>query len=330
MRSSVDSVLTASQRSDLFTILLDRFDIQDANLELIAGEGSDRIYIRIENPVKTMLLMIYGSEKAENGYFLHIRQFLASIQINVPDVLYADTARCWIFLEDIGSIHVFNRVQELDDANSVIELYKQIIDGITPLYTQGCHIYKEKPFVTAPPFDEHLYRWEHNYFIENYLSRHLQFTGDVSGVKAELDVQARYLASRENRLIHRDLQSKNCMIYNDRIYFIDFQGLRPGLPDYDMASLLFDPYVALSEDVRSTLIDYYFEESNREFDKHLFLKVFYMCAAQRLMQALGAYGFLGIVKGKTQFLTYMQPAHTLLRQVLAQNGLLPSLLKVLG
>jgi len=43
--------------------------------------------------------------------------------------------------------------------------------------------------------------------------------------------------------MHRDFQSKNLMIKNEQIFVIDFQGARLGPPSYDLASLLFDPYV---------------------------------------------------------------------------------------
>ena len=40
----------------------------------------------------------------------------------------------------------------------------------------------------------------------------------------------------------------------------------------------------------------------------LFDNIYPLAAIQRLMQALGAYGFLGIKKNKSQFLKYIKPA----------------------
>ena len=37
-------------------------------------------------------------------------------------------------------------------------------------------------------------------------------------------------------------------------FFIDFQGMRPGLAEYDLASLLFDPYVRLSPAEREAVL----------------------------------------------------------------------------
>src|SRR5439155_965762 len=52
---------------------------------------------------------------------------------------------------------------------------------------------------------------------------------------------------------------------------------------------------------------------NGDFDLKLQL-----CGMQRLMQALGAYGFLGLVKGHKHFLQYIPAAMNSLQQVVAE------------
>jgi len=47
--------------------------------------------------------------------------------------------------------------------------------------------------------------------------------------------------------------SANSIIFQNAA-IIDFQGMRPGLAEYDLASLLFDPYVELSGTEQSELI----------------------------------------------------------------------------
>ena len=58
------------------------------------------------------------------------------------------------------------------------------------------------------------------------------------------------LAQRERCLIHRDFQSQNIMIRDGVPVFIDYQGLRFGLGEYDLASLIYDPYVPMNEEQR--------------------------------------------------------------------------------
>jgi aminoglycoside/choline kinase family phosphotransferase len=107
--------------------------------------------------------------------------------------------------------------------------------------------------------------------------------------------------------------------------------MRPGLAEYDLASLLYDPYVDLTEAERAELIAYCREQQindgmaiNGGFDSKLRL-----CAMQRLMQALGAYGFLGLVKGHKHFLKHVPAAMKSLHSVVAEVAGLEKLERLL-
>ena len=120
--------------------------------------------------------------------------------------------------------------------------------------------------------------------------------------------------------MHRDFQSQNIVIEDGAACFIDFQGMRPGLPQYDLASLLLDPYVQLTEPERGELLAHYLD-GLRELGYEPasdFAAVLDLCAMQRLMQALGAYGFLGLVKEREHFLTHIPAAMANLRMVVAR------------
>jgi len=172
-------------------------------------------------------------------------------------------------------------------------------------------------------FNAALYRWEQKYFFDNCLGRYFRI--DESKRK-ELAVLPRLreipkqLSGLPRVLVHRDFQSQNIIIQNGQANLIDFQGMRPGLAEYDLASLLYDPYVDLAETERAELITYYREQQSQsgtthdgDFDSKLRL-----CATQRLMQALGAYGFLGLVKGNQNFLKYIPRAVRSLRDTVAK------------
>jgi hypothetical protein len=131
--------------------------------------------------------------------------------------------------------------------------------------------------------------------------------------------------------VHRDFQSQNIIIRNGEAYLIDFQGMRPGLAEYDLASLLYDPYVDLPEKQRGELTAYYRARQlehgiaiNGEFDLKL-----RFCAMQRLMQALGAYGFLSLVKGHKHFLQHVPAALKSLQCIVADIDGLSELEKTL-
>src|SRR5213596_4112460 len=97
--------------------------------------------------------------------------------------------------------------------------------------------------------------------------------------------------------------------------------MRPGLAEYDLASLLFDPYVRFSANEREELYSYYMERRGLLSTPQM-REILRLCAMQRLMQALGAYGFLGLVKGNRHFLTHVPAALDSLCNVVAEIGLL--------
>jgi hypothetical protein len=114
------------------------------------------------------------------------------------------------------------------------------------------------------------------------------------------------------------------LIDRGEAWLIDFQGLRPGLPQYDLASLVYDPYMRLGNDERQELVDAYIAkvlDAGGEIASD-FRETLDLCAMQRLMQALGAYGFLGLVRERPAFLDHIPAALNSLREVLER---IPSL-----
>ncbi|MEK7196485.1 MAG: phosphotransferase, partial [Nitrospirota bacterium] len=114
-------------------------------------------------------------------------------------------------------------------------------------------------------------------------------------------------------IIHRDFQSQNIMIHKGSPGLIDFQGARMGLPAYDIASILWDPYYRLEDDMRERLLEYYLNRiKNSASPLHPFSIL--PCRLQRHMQALGAYGFLSSVIGKKYFLKHIPEGLRLLKE----------------
>lgn len=67
----------------------------------------------------------------------------------------------------------------------------------------------------------------------------------------ELEVLCRLAGeARPRALVHRDFQSRNVVYYRGRYGLVDFQGARLGPAQYDLASLLHDPYVQLPWSLR--------------------------------------------------------------------------------
>jgi hypothetical protein len=115
------------------------------------------------------------------------------------------------------------------------------------------------------------------------------------------------------------------MIHDGEPFLIDFQGMRFGNPFYDLGSLLCDPYVNFSVRERDELLSFYYRLSTWDLDWATFQNTFWEASAQRLMQALGAYGFLGLKKGLKAFLEHTPAGLQNLHRAVGQVASLPHL-----
>ncbi len=276
-------------------------------LQLEKG-GSDRQYYRIRFSADHSLILVkYNPHKRENERFVAIANFLNGMAVNAPSIYHHDHEQALIWMEDLGEDDLWNQRNESWSLRR--PLYKSALDQVALLH-------KADPVLgeclrLQPRFDAALYRWEQNYCFDNCLERYFELAAtEVDSLRGNPKFQelGEHLASYPRALIHRDFQSQNVIIRNDEAYLIDFQGLRVGLPQYDLASLLFDPYVTLSQEERDHLLRYYYERNGQGLRYAEFERVYRQCAIQRLMQALGAYGYIGLVREKAEYLRYIQPA----------------------
>ncbi|MGA8658083.1 MAG: phosphotransferase [Chthoniobacterales bacterium] len=289
----------------------------DTRAEIVPLEkgGSDRKYYRIRFSADYSLILVkYNQEKPENDRFVAIANFLEGIGVNAPFIYYQDTEEGLIWMQDLGEEDLWHHRTESWRVRR--QLYRNAIDQVITLHQTNLSLCRGVGFVHG--FDEVTYRWEQNYCFENCFDRYFQIAPALLESLARhpaFSRLARDLAKYPPVLIHRDFQSQNIIIWDDQAYLIDFQGMRPGLGAYDLASLLFDPYVSLVEGERAELLSYYLERSGANWDPDEFLSIYRKCAIQRLMQALGAYSVIGLLRKKPEFLRHIQPALKLLQTV---------------
>jgi aminoglycoside/choline kinase family phosphotransferase len=297
-----------------------RFARQEIIVHPLEKGGSDRKFYRIAvSDQHSLILAKYGRQREENRHYVAIARFLEGVGVRVPEIYFHDDDEGLIWMEDLGDRDLWSYRMEPWDIRK--ELYQSALDQVLTLHTRAHVATPIEPPQLQAEFNAELYRWEQNYFLENCLVRHFGLDADQveeSCDRARLSEIAERLASLPRCYVHRDFQSQNIVIKDGAACFIDFQGMRPGLPQYDLASLLYDPYVRLPREEREELLGHYLE-SLADLGQAAaadFRQTFDLCAMQRLMQALGAYGFLGHVKERSHFLEHIPGALTFLREVL--------------
>jgi aminoglycoside/choline kinase family phosphotransferase len=296
----------------------------------LEGRGSDRTFFRLKwNRENSAILIHYDPKRVENTYYANIAKFLHDIDVPAPQLIQHDPALCLIAMEDLGDRDLWSLRNTPWEAKRT--LYQKALT-----IAHRLHSFPEKDFPSdrvrlMDRFGLDLYRWERNYFRTH-------FVRNVCGIKlepsfdreleVELSVLAERLARTRYTLIHRDLQSQNVMIRDGEPFLIDFQGMRFGSLFYDLGSLLCDPYVKFSSTEQDELLSFYYGLNIRDTNWNNFQNDFWEASSQRLMQALGAYGFLGLEKGLKGFLDHIPEGLRNLQRTAAQVASLPHLRKL--
>jgi N-acetylmuramate 1-kinase len=294
-------------------------------LSPLEGRGSDRTFFRLKwNRDASAILVHNDPKRVENGYYADIATFLHEIDVQIPRLIRHDPVRCFIVMEDLGDTNLWSFRKSPWETRR--DLYQKTLTIVHKLHSYPKGDFPSGRVKLSEGFGPHLYRWERDYFREH-------FVADVCGLKlgpsfqkeleSELSALAERLAGAVRCLVHRDLQSQNVMIRDGEPFLIDFQGMRFGNPFYDLGSLLCDPYVNFSGGERAGLLSFYYGLEKWDLDWAAFQNAFWEASVQRLMQALGAYGFLGLKKGLKGFLDHAPSGLRNLQQAASQLTSLP-------
>jgi aminoglycoside/choline kinase family phosphotransferase len=305
---------------------------ESVSIELypLEGRGSDRTFSRLKwNNKGSAILIHYDLTREENTYYAEIAEFLHDINVPVPRLIRHDSTHRLILIEDLGDTDLWSlRETPWENRRTFYHKTLAIVHRLHSFPQKGFHPDRVR---LSQGFGPDLYRWEQDYF-RNY------FVRDVCGIElepslerkidGELFILAGQLSETLRCLVHRDLQSQNVMIRDGEPFLIDFQGMRFGSPFYDLGSLLCDPYVNFSNDERNELLSFYYRFSKWTHDWSIFQNTFWKASAQRLMQALGAYGFLGLKKGLKSYLEHIPAGLRNLHLAASQVSSLPCLLEL--
>lgn len=286
-------------------------------VEVILKGASDRHFYRLnwQNGRESMVLMVYTLARRDNPKFVPATHRLEKIGAHVPHVMAFDEQRLCVWLQDLGRVDL----QSFDQKPWGVRrpLYEATLREAAKF-----HVVEEKSLTPAdldelePAFDEALYEWEQNYFLDHFVGGHLgrEFgREDFSAAHAALRKLRGRLGKLPRCLVHRDFQSQNVLIRGEDAWLVDYQGLRLGRAEYDLASLLYDPYVNLTREERHELLRYYALHRGLDWDE--LRETFHLCAAQRLMQALGAYANLSRNLGKPHYQQHIPAAVSNLTEV---------------
>ena len=272
------------------------FGPEAPKLEFLCARGSERVFFRHG---RNIIVIYDDGNRDENGKYAGHSRWLKAHGIPVPEIV-ADLPALKTLV--MGFAGIEKKMTLVD--------YAKVVETLVKFNALGAVSNDPLPDL-LPPFDDETWEWERNLF-EKYCLRAYFNMEMPPAVRKELESVAARLEAEPKALVHRDFQSTNvlwktpvgaCAEEGARLTFIAFQGMRLGPAAYDLASLVYDPYVEFSERDRAALIALYAKLSGRPE----IVEVTPFAAIERLAQCLGAFGRLASV-GQPQFRKHVVPA----------------------
>lgn len=288
---------------------------------LLAGDGSDRLWYRVQSGSQSLVASDHGIKPAmgasEVESFVSIGTHLMRRDVPVPRIYRYDLFSGWVFMEDLGDTHLQSIVRNENSPESLGALYRSVLDILIRFSIAGMDGFDPAWTCQSAAYDRSLILdRECSYFVDAFLKGYLGLDVSVEDFQSGFERLARgALSGAFTGLMHRDFQSRNILIHHGRPRIIDFQGARSGPIQYDVASLLIDPYVELPEPLQDELLSYTIDKLSEihRFDPDKFIRCYEFCRITRNLQMLGAFGYLSRAKRKRQFEQYIPAAVKTLR-----------------
>jgi aminoglycoside/choline kinase family phosphotransferase len=294
----------------------------------LVPDGSSRRFFQLRGAEGRGCIAVLPPEQDPRGLdearaFYQIGRHLHAGGAPVPEIYAFEGGSGLVLCEDLGNRRLFEEVSERG-ATAALILYEQAVRRLARMQVRAAQGFDPAWCWDTPRYDRHLMlERESGYFLRACCTDLLGLDYDQEAIGAECVRLADQAAlAPAVYFLHRDFQSRNIMLGNGEVRFIDFQGGRLGPLAYDLASLLHDPYAALPQALQDRLLAVYLETLGEEtaYDPEQFRHEYLLLALQRHLQILGAFAFLSRVRRKPFFARYLKPALASLASLLAKPG----------
>ena len=297
-------------------------DVKPLRVEQLPRSGSDRIYFRVFLQNES-LIATHNLNIKENETFVAFSRHFKARSLPVPEILFVNDSHTAYLQQDLGTISLLDKLEKHGHSAYVFELYKKSLYQLACLQISGHEGLDYDVCLTAKEFGKPAILSDLLYFKYYFLDTlHLPY--DKQAMLDDFDALASYLTKTEYKyFMFRDFQSRNIIVNDDEVFFIDYQGGMQGALQYDVASLLWQAKARLSDEWKNSLLEYYMDVIDtfliKPVDRNIFVGQYDGYVLIRLLQVLGAYGFRGLFERKAHFLTSIPLALKNLKGFLQNN-----------
>jgi aminoglycoside/choline kinase family phosphotransferase len=274
-------------------------------IEKLPQSGSDRIYFRLYAGSDTFIAT-YNLNKKETNTFIQFSKHFKNAGLPVPEILGVNEDNTIYIQEDLGTESLLNQLERYGHTDQPYQLFQKSLAALARVQILGDRGLDYNLCLTAKEFGKQAILSDLLYFKYYFLDT-LQLPYDKQAMLDDFEALSTYLTHTQYKyFMFRDFQSRNIIVKDEEVSFIDFQGGMKGALQYDVASLLWQAKAELSEEWKNSLLDYYMDQIDlllkEPVDRITFVSQYNGYVLIRLLQVMGAYGFRGLFERKAHFL----------------------------
>jgi tRNA threonylcarbamoyl adenosine modification protein YjeE len=317
--------LTRIERSFEIRAFLDANGYKDCDRKFLTGDASARAYETIGDqdtimmnapampdgpPVRDGKPYSQIAKLAEDvSAFVGVDQLLRENGLQAPEIYAADVDNGLLLTENFGAATIID-----DKRAPIVERYEASVELLAHMH--GLEFASKIEFQrgkvhTIPPYDHEAMMIEAELLLDWYIphetsadkdkenARFKQIWTDLIGI----------VSAHPKTITLRDYHSPNIIWMDDnsgidRVGLIDFQDAVLGPQAYDVASVIQDARVDVSQDLETRLLDHYIKcrkGASPDFDEVEFRASLAIMAAQRATKILGIFVRLDVRDGKPNY-----------------------------
>lgn len=199
------------------------------SIDKLPQSGSDRLYFRIvcgdsKNNGQYCCIATYNINIKENNTFINFSRHFRDIGIPVPEIYVVNEEGSIYLQQDFGDDSLLMMLEKNGHNEYVYELYKKSLYALANLQIKADNKFDYNWCITSKEFGRQAILNDLLYFKYYFLDT-LKLPYDKESLINDFEALSNYLAYVDHKyFMYRDFQSRNIMIKDNEVNFIDYQG----------------------------------------------------------------------------------------------------------
>ncbi|MEO6638408.1 MAG: phosphotransferase, partial [Ginsengibacter sp.] len=201
------------------------------SIEKLPQSGSDRIYYRLIAD-KGSYIITSNQNVQENLTFFNFSFHFRKKNCPVPEIFAVNDQQTLYIQEDLGDETLLSRLEAFGQCDYTYKLFQKSLKALAWLQIIGDKQFDYNWCITSKKFGKQSITSDMLYFKYYFLDT-LKIPYDKEKLIDDFEAVGSYLKQVDQKyFMFRDFQSRNIMIKDDEVFFIDYQGGMKGALQY--------------------------------------------------------------------------------------------------